>query len=201
MCENQCVFSESDSTATEAVCKLPPLSTSKSISTYKIVQPKILNSGKYITSGTEANVKKVFDLNNMNYYEDDSAPCYAGMQFREGYVGILSKVRFFLGDKYEMTKFAGLTKFQGSQDGNSYDDLFTFDENVHTGWNYHEWNETSQPKYRYYRIYGDTKNQCAVTEAELTGVETIDDSQDTYSCTPKLYVDSELKDLTDQLKT
>jgi hypothetical protein len=34
----------------------------------------------------------------MNYNEDSSASCNAGMQFREGYVGVLSKLRFFLGD-------------------------------------------------------------------------------------------------------
>jgi hypothetical protein len=71
-----------------------------------------LNSGKYIYSGSsDENAKKIFDYNNMNYNEDTSAPCSAGMEFRQGYVGVLSKVRFYLGDKHEMNVFAGLTVF------------------------------------------------------------------------------------------
>jgi len=141
ICGNKCEFSDAESSAQQAVCKLPYLSTSKSISSFKIQQSTNLYSGKYVFTGSEDYAKNLFDKNNMNYNEDTRAPCHAGMEFREGYVGILSKVRFFLGDKHDMTKYAKITKFQGSADGTSYTDLFTFDENVHTGWNYHEWKE------------------------------------------------------------
>jgi len=38
MCGNNCTYSDADSTATEAQCKLPSLSTSKSIADFKIQQ-------------------------------------------------------------------------------------------------------------------------------------------------------------------
>lgn len=93
---------------------------------------------------------------------------------------MLSKIRFFLGDKQPMTKFAGLTKFQGSMDGTTYTDLFTFDENVHTGWNYHEWAAGTEPAYTYYRFLGGAQYGCNINEAELTGVETIQDTANTH---------------------
>jgi len=142
------------------------------------------------------NAMKMFDLNNMNYNDDMSAPCFAGMEFRKGYVAVLSKVRFYLGDKRGMSKYASITKFQGSSDGTTYTDLFTFDENVHTGWNYHEWEADKHPKYRFYRFYGAEKYSCAISEAELTGVETIDDTQDVHKCPPKLFVDGIEQSLT-----
>jgi hypothetical protein len=31
--------------------------------------------------------------------------------------------------------------FEGSADGETYENLFTVDENVHEGWNYHAWED------------------------------------------------------------
>ena len=119
------------------------------------------------------------------------------MQFREGYVGVLSKVRFFLGDTEAMSTYSGQTSFQGSADGTTYKDIFTLDDNIHQGWNYHEWKEAEkQPKFRFYRFSGKQKNSCLINEAELTGVETIDDSKDTYICSPKLVFDGVEQSLT-----
>jgi len=137
----------------------------------------------------------------MNYYEDAAATCFAGMEFREGYVAVLSKVRFFLGSRHEKTKYVDKTKFQGSIDGKTFTDIFTFDENIHSGWNYREYNTSAtQPKYRFYRFYSDSKYACEISEAELTGVESIDSSTDTHECTPKLHFDGSVKELTNKVK-
>lgn len=106
LCGNKCTYSDADSSASEAACKLPSLSTSKSVSTFKIGKSGYLDSKSYFGSSSAENYKKVFDKNNMNYNEDSSASCHVGMQFREGYVGVLSKVRFFLGDNYPMSTYA-----------------------------------------------------------------------------------------------
>jgi len=187
MCGNKCEFSETDSSSAEAACKLPSLSTSKSVTDFKIEQPKILDSKLYFGTSV-AEVAKMFDFNNMNFNSDSSAACVAGMQFREGYVGVLSKIKFFLGDSQLMTVYAGKTKFQGSNDGSSYTDLFTFDENVHPGWNYYEWDTATQPAYSYYRFSGEQFG-CNINEAEFTGVETIKDTANTHTCSPKLFFD------------
>jgi len=36
------------------------------------------------------------DMNNANGYTDTSVPCYFGMGFLPGYVGIVSQVKFFM---------------------------------------------------------------------------------------------------------
>lgn len=78
-------------------------------------------------------------------------------------------------------------KFQGSLDGESYTDLFTMDENVHEGWNYHLWEEANlYPKYRFYRFTGTKSGSCLINEIKVTGTETVDNSDSVRACTPKL---------------
>jgi len=61
------------------------------------------------------------------------------------------------------------------------------DENLHEGWNYFKWEDAAQqPKYRYYRFYANKKGACAINEITLTGIETIDNSDATYSCSANL---------------
>jgi hypothetical protein len=74
-------------------------------------------------------------------------------------------------------------------DGSAYTDLFTFDDNVHTGWNYKEWTEAAtQPSYTYYRFKGEA-NGCNINEVELSGVETRLDDADTHTSPVKLIFD------------
>jgi hypothetical protein len=42
------------------------------------------------------------------------------MEFREGYVGVISKVRYFIGDHFPMHKYIGYLHFEGSNDGVTY---------------------------------------------------------------------------------
>lgn len=61
--------------------------------------------------------------------------------------------------------------------------MFTADENMHEGWNYHKWDTTAdQPKFRFYRLYNSLDRGCDVNELKMTGVETVDDSNPTYTC-------------------
>ena len=135
---------------------------------------KVLNSGKYFSSNKTGEPQNYFDGQVMNYYYDLSVPCYAGMEFREGYVAVLSKARFFIGDYFPMHKYIGYTTFQGSMDGVTYTTIYSVDNNIHQGWNYIEWDKPEdQPKYRFYRIRGGRKQACQITELELFGVESI----------------------------
>lgn len=47
---------------------------------------------------------------------------------------------------------------------------------------------------------GGRKNGCNLNELEINGVETIDDSQDDHTCTPKLHFDGTVKELTSPVK-
>ena len=53
-----------------------------------------LNSGVYF--GTGDGYMNVFDGSNNIMNNDTSGNCYVGMKFRQGYVAILSQVKFFL---------------------------------------------------------------------------------------------------------
>ena len=89
----------------------------------------------------------------------------------------------------DLTKanFMDITTFQGSNDGSTYTDLFTMDVNLHEGWNYFKWEDAAdQPRYRYYRFYAQQVGGCKINEITLTGVETIDNSDSSYSCSAKL---------------
>jgi len=76
-----------------------------------------------------------------------------------------------------------MVKFQGSQDGKTYTDIFTVGETVREGWNYHTIdNANNYLQYRYYRFSGTTKESCRFGEIKFKGVETIRDNNPTYSC-------------------
>jgi len=71
----------------------------------------------------------------------DSGNCFIGMSFKPGHVGLISQVKWFMGD---IT--SGDTAFlinnlilQGSMDNLTFTDIFAVDENVHEGWNYQTW--------------------------------------------------------------
>ena len=58
------------------------------------------------------------------------------MQFRDGYVGSLSKVKYIVSD-IKKDNFINVLSFEGSDDGLAYTNLFTADYNVGSGWNTH----------------------------------------------------------------
>lgn len=194
VCENVCAYSESDSSNTAAACILPPVSTSYSNINFNISGESVLNSGKYFGSSSTADFGVVFDGNNLNTLDDSSSDCHVGMQFRDGYVGSLSKVKYIVSD-IKKDNFIDVLSFEGSDDGSTYTSLFTADYNVGSGWNAHEFDSAAPPKYKYYRFKGTAANSCLLNEIQLYGVETIDNSDTDYSCTPKLHVDDTTTEL------
>jgi hypothetical protein len=75
--------------------------------------------------------------------DSGEAECYVGGSFKENHVGMLSQVKYFMGDIDDKTQYADLLKFQGSADNATWTDLFTVDENVHEGWNYFQWEDAA----------------------------------------------------------
>jgi len=61
MCGNNCTYSDADSTSSEIQCKMPALSTSKSIASFKIQESKVLDSKKYFAKNKTGGVEKLFD--------------------------------------------------------------------------------------------------------------------------------------------
>jgi hypothetical protein len=141
----------------------------------------------------------MFDGDLVNQNEDNSGSCHVAISFRASYVAILDKIRFFLPVTQATSTYEGKLKFQGSNDASSWTDIYQADGNVHSGWNYVQWDSSdstvTQPKYRHYRFEGTGAGACLINEAELHGVETIDDSSSTYACTPRLVLGGVSHDL------
>lgn len=163
VCENVCAFSEADSSNSAAACILPPISTSYSNVNFNITKESVLDSGKYFGSSSTADHSVVFDKNNLNTLDDSSSDCHVGMEFRDGYVGSLSKVKYMVSD-IAKENFIDVLSFEGSDDGSTYTNLFTADYNVGSGWNTHDFDTTSPPKYKYYRFKGTAANSCKLNE-------------------------------------
>ena len=86
---------------------------------------------------------------------------------------------------FDRTKYVGLLKFQGSSDGVTYTDIFTVGNEIHEGWNYYDY-QSDNLKYRYYRFQGSAIGACKVGEVKFRGVETIDSSSSTHTCSATL---------------
>lgn len=56
-------------------------------------------------------------------------------------------------------------------------------EEIHEGWNYYNYAQGSELKYRYYRFFGTATGSCLIGEVAFRGFEVIDDSNSQYSCT------------------
>jgi hypothetical protein len=110
VCAERCEFDESASTASEALCKIPKISTTYSNENFKIEEPSDdLNSGKYF--GTNQDNSVPFDNNLLIPPVDENADCHFGMEFKEGHVAMISQVKFFMGDIADKTVFVGKVKF------------------------------------------------------------------------------------------
>ena len=110
---------------------------------------------------------------------------------------MLSQMKYYISG-INKDRFVGYTKFQGSMDGNSYDDLYTVDDNIHEGWNYVKWEDPADyPKYRFYRFYSSQNKGCNIAEIQLTGVETIDDENSSFTCSAKLNIGETVHPLND----
>lgn len=154
----------------------------------------MLHEGIWTGTASDTELAKLIDNKNMIDMQDStSSNCYFQIQYKENHVGVLDEVKFFVNTLTDKTPFVGNLVFQGSDDGVTFTDLWTIDKSVHEGWNAHDF-EDNQPSYNIYRFQGATSGSCRVGEVRLHGIESIDDDNTSYSCTPKLILESEASD-------
>lgn len=124
-------------------------------------------------------------------YETDESDCFFGMTFKENHVVILDEAKIFIGFLTDKTPYVDNLEFQGSNDNwATHESLYTFGEELHEGWNYVDYRDEGavKPVYNSYRFKGSAEGACRITEFKLHGVEAIDDDQDRYACTPKIFI-------------
>ena len=188
VCGRECVLDTTASTSTAATCTLPYVSTAYSASEYSIVQSGTLHDGTWTGTASDEELAKLIDEVNMIDMTDSTATdCYFQIQYKPDHVGVLDEVKFFINQLTDKTPFNGNLKFQGSDDGTTFTDLFTVDLSVHEGWNTYDF-ETNKPSYNIYRFQGAQSGSCRIGEVKLDGIESINSDATSYSCTPKLYL-------------
>ena len=181
VCGNRCEIDASSSNADTTTCKLPLVSTAYSASNFEIVTQGMIHDGTWTGTASDAELAKLTDGKNMVDMEDDTATdCYFQIQYKENHVGVLDEVKFFVNKLINKTPFVGNFKFQGSDDGVTFDDLWLVDKSVHEGWNSLDFEEDSRPSYNVYRFQGSTAGSCRVGEVRLHGVESIDSDSSSY---------------------
>jgi hypothetical protein len=183
VCGQRCEIDASASDATQATCVVPPIATAYSADNFEIVTAdNVFTHTEAVTASAMDQLANLFDGNNLNDYVDSSASCFVEAQFKDSYVGVLDSIKFFINNLYDNAPFVGNLVLQGSNDGSTYDDLWTVDANIHEGWNQMTWEEGTKPAYNRYRFSGSASGACRMGEISGQGVIAIDDNNDSYSC-------------------
>ena len=170
ICDERCEFVPDRSDSSKAVCELPKMSTVYSNANFKIETEKEDLRFRKVFGNLDDNTKMVFDglLTMFPTISNSESECFVGGSFKAGHVGMLSQVKYFMGNIENKNIYVDKLKFQGSDDKTSWTDLFAADENIHEGWNYHNWETSDEyPKYRFYRLYNSEKKGCLVSELKM----------------------------------
>lgn len=142
VCGNNCVVDSDASNADQTTCTLPVVSTAYSASTFEIVKEGKLHDGTWTGTASDEQLAGLIDGLNMIDMEDGtSTDCYFQIQYKENHVGVLDEVKFFVNTLIDKNPFDGNLKFQGSDDGVTFDDLWLIDAAVHEGWNSKDFDE------------------------------------------------------------
>ena len=197
VCGNKCAIDEANSDSSQLTCTLPYVSTTYSASNYDIVTKGLLHDGTWTGTASDAELAKLIDNNNIvDMTDSTAADCYAQVQYKPNHVGVLDEAKIFINKLTNKTPLIGGNLiFQGSNDGTTFTDLWTIDASVHEGWNSIDFDSGSQPAYNIYRFQGKVSGSCRIGEIRLHGIESIDDNNASFSCTPKLMVDGVATDL------
>jgi hypothetical protein len=125
VCDEKCEFLPELSDSSKAFCKLPKMSTVHSNENYKIETPKDdLRFRK--TFGNINEVSYVFDGNLMVMPTSKSSEreCIFGGSFKANHVGMLSQVKYFMGEIDDKSIYVDKLTFQGSSDNTTWTDIF-----------------------------------------------------------------------------
>lgn len=112
VCDEKCEFSAELSDSSKTTCKMPKMSTVHSNANYKIETPQDdLRFRK--TFGNLDDVSMVFDhnLNVLPTIQSAQSNCFFGGSFKANHVGMLSQVKYFMGDIQDKSIFADKLTF------------------------------------------------------------------------------------------
>lgn len=206
VCEKKCTTVETQSSDSVYSCLTPPISTTQSNSVFLIQEESNLKGEKVIYDGmTQEQAESTIDEAILPSIQSSSADCYVGIQFPNGYVGVVNEVSFFL-DEFDVDFIVDKLFIEASSDNfvDSIETLIEVAEEAHEGWNYYSVEELA-PKFQYYRLRSNaSSNGCnSIGEIHYFGFEVIDDENDSYECPIELvqYVEDTLMQVVEEQKT
>jgi len=165
ICGSRCVIQSSS--ATQLECLTPPFINPTVRITYpKLIAPTTL-TGKWSADSLSA-LPSVTDGITSTFYDTYNNNCYIELDVGEDMqaeVSILPQVNF------DTSSYIGAA-IKGSNDGVTYETVFTLDSNFHQGWNYWKASENDPPaRYRYLRYdKGTSSSRCPIAELEFYGI-------------------------------
>lgn len=176
-------------------CTLPHVATAYSAAQFEVVSAGLLHDGTWTGTASDTELAKLIDGKNMIDMQDSNTECYFQVQYKENHVGVLDEVKFFINEMIDKSPYVGSLIFQGSDNGVDFTDLWTIDAGVHEGWNSHDFEDIGQPAFNIYRFQGSAPGACRIGEVKLHGVESINSSESSYSCTPKMSLGGSVTEL------
>jgi len=139
-CGKRCEYTEDGSSVQKAQCRVPPLSTIYSDLNFKISQEdNDLPVLKYSGTGSASELKKINDGDLTSPFSSNADTCTINFEFPEGYIALLSEVRYFYTNINAKQDVLGKLTFQGSDDFETFEDIFVVDDSVREGWNTKTW--------------------------------------------------------------
>ena len=107
VCGQECVFDLANSDAQKAVCTLPALPTQFSANNLSIVEAgSMVNEGVWSGTAAQSEIAKLFDGKDNNLMNDSTAAnCHFQIAFKPNYVGVMSRLEFFIKDLVNNTPY------------------------------------------------------------------------------------------------
>lgn len=151
VCDNKCELDVDASSGSSAVCSLPALATTYSAANFDLARPSELS---VTWTGTGSMLSALNDGINIQDSQDSTASgCFAQVDARAGYTFALDEVKIFLNDLNDKAPFTdGNLILQGSNDGSTFVDIYSYDGMIHEGWNSVDWRDSSPQVYKTVRL-------------------------------------------------
>ena len=204
VCDLPCVYDQAASTdANTYKCRAPLLGTEYSAKTYTGLVAESNWLTQHNTNGIELELVTSGNAFGAEAFDQDvsnrsgtTASCSLGQRIKSGHVGTISKIRYFLPQTQQAEEYKG-GKFQTSDDGTTWTDLFTIDSTPMEGWN--SWDRITSGttgsqhvtyKYVKYIPNPSADTLCDFSEIEIIGKIILGDTDSFKTCDAKLFRDT-----------
>lgn len=158
----------SSASATQLTFAIPPLITAQTQALYGLGKPKTISGTPF--GDNNAAINFINDNNTNTIYNSSASVCYVGVDFGLNTAANISSINYMGNPSWAITssKIAGAV-FEGSNDKNTWTNIFTIDSSVHMGWNFWPNLNLDSVIYRYIRFRHNSTSNCQLAEISFVG--------------------------------